>query len=124
MNTHNEYRWRRRRGGTLEVMRMNATRSIPLADGRTGQYRSIFVYWFVGKDRTTAYHWQRILWTTLDRVFHNTNHRWAYVLISMPIVGDGAQHSENAPEETMKFVSNFVQDIYPTLIVKSKPQEK
>jgi EpsI family protein len=111
-------------GGTLELMRMNATRSIPLADGRTGRYRAIFVYWFVGKDRTTAYHWQRILWTTLDRVFHNINHRWAYVLISMPNIGDGAPDDGKSSEETMKFVRSFVQDVYPTLIEKQKTQKE
>jgi len=78
-------------GGALQVMRINATRSIPLPDGRTGRYRSIFLYWFVGKDRVTPYHWQRILWTTMDRVLHNTNHRWAYVLISMPNPSEGPQ---------------------------------
>ncbi len=107
-------------GGALEVMRMNATRSIPLPDGRTGHYGSVFVYWFVGKDRVTAYHWQRILWTALDRVFHNTNHRWAYVLISMPKLGNGPQDDKKSSEETMKVVSGFVQDVYPTLIEKQK----
>ena len=102
-------------GGALEVMRMNATRSVPLPDGRTGHYSAVFVYWFVGKDRVTAYHWQRILWTALDRVFHNTNHRWAYVLISMPNLANGPQ-DEKPSEETMKVVSGFVRDVYPTLL--------
>jgi hypothetical protein len=99
--------------GRLEVMRINATRSFPLPEGGTSQYRAVFVYWFVGKNRTTAYHWQRILWTSLDRVFHNTNHRWAYILITAPNPGD-----EKSSEETMKILNGFVQDVYPTLIAK------
>jgi EpsI family protein len=104
--------------GALEAMRINAIRSIPLPDGGTGHYRAVFVYWFVGKGRTTAYHWQRILWTSLDRVFHNTNHRWAYILISMPNIGDAARDDGKSSEETMKVVSRFVQDVYPTLTEK------
>lgn len=100
-------------GGALEVMRINATRSVPLPDGGTGRYPAIFVYWFVGKGRTTAYHWQRILWTSLDRVFHNTNHRWAYILISISNTGD-----RKSSEESMEIVSSFVQDVYPTMIEK------
>ncbi len=106
-------------GGTLNVMRMNAARSIPLADGRTVQARSIFVYWFVGKDRITPYHWQRIYWSAKDRVLHNTNHRWAYILIDVPVRGEvdegGIVKSE---DDAMKVMAKFVQDIYPTMVEK------
>jgi EpsI family protein len=106
-------------GGTLSVMRMNAARSIPLPDGRTVQARSIFVYWFVGKERVTPYHWQRIYWTAKDRVLYNTNHRWAYILIDVPIRGEmdegGTVKSE---DDAMKVLAKFVQDIYPTMVEK------
>lgn len=106
-------------GGTLEVMRMNGARTIQFPNGQTGQYRSIFVYWFIGKDRVTPYHWQRILWTSKDRVLHNTNHRWAYILISMPVTGETARDGRGkSPEETMQVVTRFVQDVYPTLVGK------
>ena len=72
-----------------------------------------------GKDRVTAYHWQRILWTSKDRVLHNTNHRWAYILISMPVTGETARDGRGkSPEETMQVVTRFVQDVYPTLVGK------
>jgi EpsI family protein len=106
-------------GGTLEVMRINGARTIQFANGQTGLYRSIFVYWFVGKDRVTARHWQRILWTSKDRVLYNTNHRWAYILISIPVTANVAQDGNvKPPEEAMKVVTRFVQDIYPTLVGK------
>jgi hypothetical protein len=67
----------------------------------------------------TPYHWQRIFWTAKDRVLHNTNHRWAYILIHMPlrddVVGSGTAESE---DDAMKVVAKFVQDIYPTLVNK------
>ena len=54
----------------------------------SAEARSVFAYWFVGKDRMTPYHWQRIYWTAKDRVLYNTNHRWAYILIHVPIRSD------------------------------------
>jgi len=106
-------------GGTLSVMRMNATRSIPLPDGRTAQMRSVFAYWFVGKNRETPYHWQRIYWTAKDRVLYNTNHRWAYILIHMPVQDDAAEGGGvKTRDDAMKVVSRFIQDIYPSLVKK------
>jgi EpsI family protein len=106
-------------GGALEVMRMNTSRPVPLADGRTIEARSIFVYWFVGKGRMTPYHWQRIYWSAKDRVFYNTNHRWAYILIHVPIKGDAEQGATAKPQDdAMKVASGFIQDMYPSLVEK------
>ena len=63
------------KGGVLSVSRLDAIRDVKLSDGRIGRANSIFLYWFVGKNRVTPYHWQRIYWTAKDRVLHNTNHR-------------------------------------------------
>ena len=106
-------------GGTLSVMRMNGTRPVRFPDGRVGQARSIFLYWFVGKDRITASHWQRIYWTSKDRILHNTNHRWAYIMIDVPVRGDATEGATAASENhAMKMATSFIQDIYPTLIEK------
>jgi hypothetical protein len=105
------------KGGTVAVSRLNATRDVKLPDGRTAMTHSIFLYWFIGKDRVTPYHWQRIFWTAKDRILHNVNHRWAYILIHIPVtqgqIADGPGKSE---DQTMKVVGGFVHDIYPTLV--------
>ncbi|HUI06278.1 MAG TPA: exosortase-associated EpsI family protein [Verrucomicrobiae bacterium] len=104
-------------GGVLHVMRMNATRSVVLENGQTDRIRTIFLYWFVGKNRVTPYHWQRIFWTACDRVFHNTNHRWAYIMITAVVGDETAQGGlGKSSEQEMAIASRFVQDIYPTLI--------
>jgi hypothetical protein len=104
-------------GGALRVSRMDATRVVPAGDGRDGRMRAEFVYWFVGKDRTTPYHWQRILWTTEDRVFHNRNHRWAYFLINTPVDPKLAAQDPSAGETAaVLIVCQFIQDIYPSLV--------
>lgn len=42
---------------------------------------SVVAYWFVGRDRVVATHWERMLWGALDRLRHLQNQRWAYVLV-------------------------------------------
>jgi len=104
-------------GGTLAVMRMNGTRLARLSDGQVGQSRAVFLYWFVGKDRITASHWQRIYWTSKDRVLHNTNHRWAYILIRVSVRADeSGGGSAQSEDDAMKVAARFVQDIYPTFV--------
>ena len=106
-------------GGILNVMRMNASRPAQLPNGRTSEVRSVFAYWFVGKDRLTPYHWQRIYWTAKDRVLHNTNHRWAYVLIHVLVSGDVKEGAAiKSQDDAMKVVARFVQDMYPALVAK------
>jgi hypothetical protein len=69
---------------------------ITLADGRTQKVRKLtlvrtqngtqiegyFIYWFIGKDKTTDDHVERIILTSWDRIVHRVNHRWAYVIVS------------------------------------------
>lgn len=101
-------------GGQLTVMRMNTYRNIPVAEGRWVQARSLFFYWFVGKDRVTAHHWQRILWTAEDRILHNRNHRWAYILIHVP-QGLHKAADSLSDEQALELAKDFIQAVYPTL---------
>ncbi len=106
------------KGGVLSVSRLNALRDVKMPDGRTAKTQSIFLYWFIGKDRVTPYHWQRIYWTAKDRVLHNTNHRWAYILIHIgETKGDASDSANRSQADTMKVVAGFVQSIYPDLVV-------
>ncbi len=106
-------------GGMLSVMRMNASRPAQLSDGRTAEVRSVFVYWFVGKDRVTPYHWQRMYWSAKDRILHNTNHRWAYVLIHVLVRSDVQPGAAiKSPDDAMNVAAKFVQDMYPALVAQ------
>ena len=69
---------------------------IALADGKVQKVRKLtlvrtqdgsqivgyFIYWFVGTDKTTDDHLERIFLTSWDRIVHRVNHRWAYVIVS------------------------------------------
>ena len=51
------------------------------ARGERVRVPSLVAYWFVGRDRVVATHWQRMLWGALDQLRHLQSHRWAYVLV-------------------------------------------
>ena len=105
-------------GGVLRVSRMNASNLVQLKNEQAAQLYAVFAYWFIGRDRTTPYHWQRIWWTTLDRVFHNRNHRWAYFLIDAIVPPERAAADPRAGQaEAMQVLRQFTQSVYPQLIV-------
>ncbi len=63
----------------------------------------------------TPHHWERILWTTKDRVLHSRNHRWAYVLVFAPVRADGPA----GQEESVRALRSFIAALYPALIVNN-----
>lgn len=106
-------------GGQLQVMRMNTTRTEELPGGKKVMLRAVFMYWFVGKHRITPHHWERIFWTSKDRVLHNTNHRWAYVLVhSIAKVEGGPEEINKTDEETFGLLKDFGAAVYPTLMAE------
>lgn len=101
-------------GSDLDVMRLVITRPVALPDGRKGNIDSVFMYWFVGKGATTPHHHVRILKTSLDLLLANTNHRWAYVIASAPVMAGLAPGGldEAATEEMLK---GFISEVYPKI---------
>ena len=104
-------------GGNLEVMRLDAKRQVNPQNEPSRIGRAMFAYWFIGKDRVTAHHWERILWTTKDRILHGRNHRWAYVLILVPVQADASgQVTPAYQERATQVMTSFVQSLYPLLM--------
>jgi len=58
---------------------LHLEREVTNARGQVVKVPALFAYWFVGTDRVVATHWERILYTALDRLRHLRSHRWAYV---------------------------------------------
>ena len=103
-------------GGVVQVTRMDATHAVTSPGGRPIVMRSVFFYWFIGKGRSTPYHWQRILWTAKDRVLHNRNHRWAYVLIHVPVGTDlTPETAARGQAGAVQVAGQFIQAVYPSL---------
>jgi hypothetical protein len=42
---------------------------------------ALMAYWFVGSDKIVASNTERIVDTSLDRLYHWQAHRWAYVVV-------------------------------------------
>jgi len=99
-------------GRTMKVMHLQLQRSIPLGPDNTRDLQSHFLYWFVGRNRVTPYHHERVLLSSWDRVFHSTNHRWAYVIISANVY-KGFRPGGKDSEQTLEMLKKFVPEILP-----------
>jgi len=106
-------------GGNLDTKLLTLTREVADAEGRRFTINSLFLYWFVGKDRTTPHHWQRIVLTSWDRIRHNISHRWGYVIVSATITEGLVRNGKNR-EETLAELKTFVSGIEPSLTKPTK----
>ena len=102
-------------GKKLEVMKLTIAKKIRLADAERRELTSLFLYWFVGKDTTTPHHFARVLKTNLDMLLHNTNHRWAYVIVSSPVLEGLAPRGKNT-EETLVMLKDFIAELAPQIL--------
>jgi len=99
-------------GKSLEVKDLSLARQVEVSPGIFRPIRSQFLYWYIGKDRTTASAWTRIFETSWDRVFKQTNHRWAYVIVSS-LVTENMKRDGKTPEETSAMLEKFIKDAVP-----------
>jgi hypothetical protein len=79
-------------------------------NGDPQTYYGYYAYWFVGQNRETPSHYERMFWLAWDRVVHSVAHRWAYIAVA-------GKRSDDASEEYKQEISDFVQEIYPYLLV-------
>jgi len=106
-------------GRTLDVMKLVISRPVEVQPGVRKELTSIFIYWFVGKDITTPHHWYRILHTDWDRVVHGISHRWAYVIVSAPVL-DGFVPGAKNQEQTLEELKSFIGEVAPDIMTSKK----
>lgn len=102
-------------GRKLDVMKLNIVKRISLADGPPRELTSLFLYWFVGRDATTPHHLVRVLRTNLDMILHNTNHRWAYVIVSAPVL-EGITPQGKDADQTLDMLQDFIAVLAPEIM--------
>lgn len=102
-------------GSTLKVMSLNLKRTLTLDDGSQKDLRGIYLYWFVGKEMSTPYHEERIIRTNIDMLLHNTNHRWAYVIVTANVL-EGFQYGGKNEKETLDMLEKFVAEFAPKIM--------
>ena len=94
----------------LRVMVLDLLKKRKQQDGKMATFESYYAYWFVGKNRETPYHLQRMIWMTSDRILHNVSHRWAYVAIN------GTR--QEGSEEYLDDLRAFLRDLYPQMVLE------
>lgn len=99
-------------GREIEVMKLTLVRDIEVAPGQRRQLKSHFLYWFVGKDSTTPYHWVRLAKTNWDMVVKKLQHRWAYVIVSAPVL-EGFRYGAKNDEQTLEMLKDFIRQAVP-----------
>jgi len=105
-------------GKTLDVMRLEVVRPVTLSNGETREMTTLFCYWFVGKNATTPHHLVRVLKTNFDILLHNTNHRWAYVVVSSPVLR-GLVPGGMDQAETFARMESFIGELAPRITKES-----
>jgi hypothetical protein len=108
-------------GKKLDVMKLVIARPVTLNNGQQKELTSLFLYWFVGKDTTTPHHMVRVLRTNLDMLLHNTNHRWAYVIVSSPVL-DGFTPGGQNEQQTLDSLKGFISDLAPKIMKAPEAQ--
>ncbi|MEI7864540.1 MAG: exosortase-associated EpsI family protein [Chthoniobacterales bacterium] len=110
-------------GRQLEVMKLTVTRQIEVAPGERRTLKSYFLYWFVGKDTTTPYHWVRLAKTNWDMVVKKLQHRWAYVIVSATVL-DGLKPGAKSDAKTLDMLEDFIRQAVPKFQLSEMPQDE
>lgn len=92
----------------LEVMVLDMVKTYPRPDGTPAALYSYYAYWFVGKDRETASHLERMFWMGYDRVFRGISHRWAYIALAGARLPGSDAH--------LQIIADFASQLHPALL--------
>ena len=110
-------------GRRLDVMKLTLNREIETAPGERKNLKSYFLYWFVGKDTTTPYHWVRVAKTNWDMVRNKLLHRWAYVIVSAPVL-EGLKPGAQSDQQTLDMLKDFIRQSVPKFQLSEMPQDE
>ncbi|MDD5199112.1 MAG: exosortase-associated EpsI family protein [Terrimicrobiaceae bacterium] len=99
-------------GKQMDVMKLIIDRPIESPDGGKRILRSLYLYWFVSKTLTTPLHRERLARTYLDLLLHNRSHRWAYIIVSAPVLR-GFVTGGKDEAETLDLLKRFIAEAAP-----------
>jgi EpsI family protein len=100
-------------GHQLVVRNLSIQREEIDAEEEHHLVKAYYMYWYVADDLTTPSHLARNWMSSWDRVVHNRDHRWAYVIATSPITQTIRSDGLNA-EQTRKMLTSFIRRIVPT----------
>ena len=99
----------------LKVCILETIKNYKDAEGNSQAYRGYYAYWFVGQQRETPSHYERMFWLAWDRVVHSVAHKWAYIAIS-------GTREEDVTDAYKEEIEAFVQKLYPHLLIDLKDE--
>lgn len=99
-------------GKTLTVQKLRLSREVELSNGAKAVLPMLFLYWYVGNNFTTHDQLQRVLYSNLDLLLHNRVHRWAYVIVSAPVL-KGLVPGGMDEAQTLEKLENFIREAVP-----------
>jgi hypothetical protein len=110
-------------GREMEVMNLTIVRDIEVAPGERRPLKSHFLYWFVGKDTTTPHHLVRLAKTNWDMVMKKLQHRWAYVIVSAPVL-EGFRPGAKSDAQTLEMLKDFIRQAVPKFQLSEMPADE
>ncbi|MDZ4744104.1 MAG: exosortase-associated EpsI family protein [Verrucomicrobiota bacterium] len=107
----------------IKVTKLLLERTDKLPDGREIKRKLINLYWFEGNFRKTPHHWQRVLWSTTDKLFDRINHRWAFLTFFSEVTG--INHAQGLNEaQTVELMDGFIGQMRGMIEVPDDTQTK
>lgn len=113
-------------GHDLKVMDFTIERDHQDEDGKPVHVTSHYVYWWIGKERSTPSDWKRIVFSDLDNLLRNINNRWGYpsVMVAVdPAIEDREEAHRQATERAYDFIRNYAPVFQKSLAEPPAPTE-
>jgi hypothetical protein len=107
-------------GHPLKATALLLSRPVTTSDGKTRNLEAYYLYWYVGRDVSTPYSFERVLLTNWDLVVHRKNQRWAYI-IYMGYITQGFEPDGKSPEETLAGIKDFIRQSAPFFVKSEMP---
>ena len=100
----------------LKICILETVRNYSDQDGNRKTRNAYYAYWFVGQNRETSNHYVRMFWLGWDRVIRSVAHKWAYIAIA-------GERDDEEPELHKEKIADFVQKLYPNLLLNTPNSE-
>lgn len=110
-------------GRSLDVMKLTLSRQVEVAPGQYRAMKSLFLYWFVGHNTATPYNWVRLAKTNWDMVANREQHRWAYVIVSSPVL-EGFKPGAPDAARTLAMLEDFIRQAVPKFQLSEMPEDE
>ncbi len=108
-------------GNKLDVMALTISRPVTVG-GESRTLSALYLYWFVSDHNHVARHLERVMLSNYDLLVHNRANRWAYVIVTAPIL-EGFEPGGLNRDETLEMLTNFIRSSVPEFQKSEMSQE-